>query len=66
MDWHYWEKLREKQPGLEGVTMSGYAMPLDVVKSKEASYLAHLAKPVSLAQLDEAIRKVVHRTRMQP
>ena len=60
------EKLREKQPGLEGITMSGYAMPLDVVRSKEASYLAHLAKPVSLAKLDEVIRKVIHQTRMQP
>ena len=60
------EKLRKTQPDLEGIAVSGYAMPLDVVKSKEAGYLAHLAKPVSLAQLDEAIRKVVHQTRMQP
>jgi PAS domain S-box-containing protein len=59
------EKLRETQPDLEGITVSGYAMPLDVTKSKEAGYVAHLIKPVSPTQLDEAIRKVVHQTRAQ-
>ena len=60
------EKLRETQSDLEGITVSGYAMPLDVVKSKEAGYIAHLTKPVSPAKLDEAIRKVVHQAQMQP
>lgn len=59
------KKLRETQTGLEGIALSSYAMPLDAVKSKEAGYLAHLTKPVSLAKLDDAIRKVVHQTRKQ-
>lgn len=54
------EKLRQTQPDLKGITVSGYAMPLDAAKSKEGGYLAHLTKPVSRAKLDEAIRKVVH------
>jgi PAS domain S-box-containing protein len=52
-------KLRETQPDLEGLVLSGFAMPIDAVKSKEAGYLAHLSKPVGLPQLDEAIRHVV-------
>jgi hypothetical protein len=41
------EKLRETQPDLEGIAVSGNAMPLDVVKSKEAGYLARFTKSVS-------------------
>ena len=40
------------------VVLSGYAQPIDVAKSKEAGYLAHLCKPVSLPQLDEGMLKV--------
>lgn len=54
------EKLRETQPGLVGVTLGGHAMPLDGAKSREAGYLAHLDKPVSIAQMDDVIREVAH------
>jgi PAS domain S-box-containing protein len=59
------EKIRETQPELEGIALSGYAMPRDVIKSKETGYLAHLTKPVSIAQLDVAIRKVVDQIRAE-
>jgi CheY-like chemotaxis protein len=52
------QELRETQPELEGIVLSGYAQPIDVAKSKEAGYLAHLCKPVSLPQLDEGMLKV--------
>ena len=58
-------KLRETQPDLEGISLSGYAMPADVVKSKEAGYLAHLSKPVALPKLDDAIRSVAQHLRSQ-
>lgn len=59
------EKLRETQPGLVGVTLGGHAMPLDGVKSREAGYLAHLNKPVSIAQMDDVIREVAHQLQTQ-
>lgn len=58
-------KLKETQPDLAGIAISGYAMPLDALKSKDAGYLAHLSKPVALPKLDEAIRKVLQQLRRQ-
>ncbi len=59
------EKLRETLPDLEGIVLSGFATPIDAVKSKEAGYLAHLNKPVGLPQIDEAIGRVVQNLRKE-
>jgi signal transduction histidine kinase len=45
--------------GISGIAMSGYGMDEDVRKSREAGFSDHLVKPISFAQLDEAIHRVV-------
>ncbi len=40
----------------ELVAVSGYALPDDLRKAREAGFDRHLAKPVPLAQLDEVLR----------
>jgi CheY-like chemotaxis protein len=41
-----------------GIAMSGYATEEDVRQSHSAGYDEHLTKPVSIQQLEEAIRRV--------
>ena len=45
--------------GISGIAMSGYGMDEDVRRSHEAGFSDHLVKPISFAQLDEAINRVV-------
>ena len=51
--------MRRAYPGLKGIVVSGHAAPADVAASLEAGFAEHLAKPVSLAQLHQAIRNVL-------
>jgi PAS domain S-box-containing protein len=44
--------------GLRGIALSGYGMEEDVRQSLEAGFARHLTKPVSLPQLQAAIRQV--------
>lgn len=41
-----------------GVALSGYGMEADIKRSRAAGFMMHLTKPVSLAELDRALRKV--------
>jgi len=45
--------------GLRGIALTGYGMEEDVERSREAGFARHLTKPVSLEQLESAIRQVV-------
>ncbi len=44
--------------GLPGIALTGYGMDEDVARSHEAGFVCHLTKPVSLEQLETAIREV--------
>ena len=41
-----------------GIALSGYATEEDVRQSQEAGFAVHLAKPVTFAALESAIRRV--------
>jgi CheY-like chemotaxis protein len=42
--------------GLTGIALSGYGMDHDIERSRQCGFTHHLTKPVSLQQLEEAIR----------
>jgi CheY-like chemotaxis protein len=44
-----------------GIAMSGYGMAEDVEQSLEGGFTAHLVKPVTVAQLEQAIAQVKQR-----
>ncbi|HYO29260.1 MAG TPA: ATP-binding protein, partial [Thermomicrobiales bacterium] len=54
-------RLLRDRPVL-GIAMSGYGMEDDIRRSREAGFVEHLVKPVSLPQLREAIRRVAGTT----
>jgi CheY-like chemotaxis protein len=51
-------QLLGKRP-IKGIALSGYAMPEHLQQSREAGFCEHLVKPVSFAQLEAAIGRVV-------
>jgi two-component system, chemotaxis family, CheB/CheR fusion protein len=52
-------ELREKQPDLVGIALSGYGAEEDRVRSEAAGFAAHLTKPVSVVALNRVIAEVV-------
>jgi len=44
--------------GLRGIALTGYGMEEDLERSREVGFARHLTKPVSLEQLESAIRQV--------
>ncbi len=56
-----YELMRElnRRFHLKGIAMSGYGMDDDIRKGRDAGFSEHLVKPVSLAQLRQAIQRVV-------
>jgi CheY-like chemotaxis protein len=53
------ELMREMSAryGLRGIALSGYGMPEDLRKSREAGFERHLTKPVSPQALEAAIQQ---------
>ena len=51
---HLMEKLRDTA-GLRGIALSGYGMEDDLIRCREAGFVAHLVKPVRFADLRRAI-----------
>jgi two-component system CheB/CheR fusion protein len=54
-------------PSLRGVfliALSGYAQPDDLLRAKEAGFDGHLAKPTSLAALEQLLARATPRTPM--
>jgi CheY-like chemotaxis protein len=48
-----------RKTGLKGIALSGYGMQEDVDRCMNAGFAGHLTKPITSAQLREAIRAVV-------
>jgi CheY-like chemotaxis protein len=44
--------------GLRGIALSGRALPEDVDASREAGFVEHLIKPVSMPEVAEAISRI--------
>jgi PAS domain S-box-containing protein len=55
-----YELMRElrAQHHLKGIALSGYGMPLDQARSKQAGFEMHIVKPVSMEMLKEAIQDI--------
>ncbi|MFP5286119.1 MAG: ATP-binding protein [Thermoanaerobaculia bacterium] len=47
--------------GLRGIALSGYGMDEDIQRSREAGFIHHLTKPVTLQMLQEAILQATGR-----
>lgn len=45
--------------GIPGIAVSGYGMERDLRRSREAGFMEHLVKPISLDQLEEAMTRVM-------
>src|SRR5688572_10985035 len=55
--WELMRQLRERGP-VRAVAMSGYGWKEDLEKSRAAGFLAHLLKPLKIADLEAVLRKV--------
>jgi CheY-like chemotaxis protein len=45
---------------VKGIAMSGYGMEEDIKRSEQAGFSDHIVKPLSIAQLERSIRRVVN------
>ena len=54
-------ELRERDPRLLAIALSGYGMPQDFVDSKEAGFVEHFVKPVDMPKLHAAINRLATR-----
>ena len=52
-------ELRQREPSLPAIALSGFGLPKDVVNSKEAGFIEHFVKPVDLQKLHAAIDRLV-------
>ena len=50
--------LRARGSRLPGIALSGYGQEKDVQQARDAGFIAHLTKPVSLPRLEEAIARI--------
>lgn len=48
--------------GLRGIAMTGYGMEQDIQRSRDAGFLYHLTKPVSVQSLDSALTGICAQT----
>lgn len=60
--WELMQALRQRGSSLSGIVLSGYGQDQDLERSREAGFLAHLTKPVSLQSLREAIGSLCAQT----
>jgi CheY-like chemotaxis protein len=51
--------LRQRQPSLVAIAISGYGLPHDALTCKEAGFSEHLLKPINIRELDTALASVV-------
>ncbi|WP_435006554.1 response regulator [Tundrisphaera lichenicola] len=47
-----------------GIALTGYGMEEDILKSREAGFVAHLTKPLDYSKLEMMIRRVTHPDRL--
>jgi two-component system, chemotaxis family, CheB/CheR fusion protein len=57
--WELMRELHSRGVRVPAIAVSGYGQDMDLQKSREAGFAAHLTKPVSLTKLAEAMTKVV-------
>ena len=51
-------QILKVQHAARGIALSGFGMEGDVLRGREVGFLEHLVKPVDVATLDQAIRRV--------
>jgi PAS domain S-box-containing protein len=51
-------ELRQREPKLPAIALSGFGLPKDVVNSKEAGFIEHFVKPVDLQRLHAVINRL--------
>jgi PAS domain S-box-containing protein len=51
-------ELRQREPQLLAIALSGYGMPQDFVNSKEAGFVEHFVKPVDVHKLHTVINRL--------
>jgi signal transduction histidine kinase/ActR/RegA family two-component response regulator len=51
-------RIREQDPAVPGVCMSGFGMESDVQDSRAAGFAEHLIKPIDMQQLHAAVRRL--------
>ena len=56
------QQLKERH-AIPGIALSGFGMEGDIPRGREAGFLEHLVKPVDVATLDQAIRRVARLAR---
>ena len=54
-----------RRHGLKGIAVSGYGMEHDVARSRDAGFVVHLTKPVSMPSLEQALA-TLHATIVNP
>ena len=52
--------------GLHGIAMTGYGMPEDLDRYRQAGFLYQLIKPITIAQLESAIQTALMRRQPPP
>ena len=55
------QELRQRDPRLLAIALSGYGMPQDFVDSKEAGFVEHFVKPVDVNKLHAVINSLAAR-----
>ena len=48
----------QKNGAVKGIALSGYGMEQDVARSRQAGFVAHLTKPISIQSLETALKAV--------
>lgn len=56
--WELFRELRQVQPKLVGIALTGYGYPADVRRSEEVGIQIHLTKPTTMQQIQGAIVKL--------
>ena len=51
-------ELRQREPTLPAIALSGFGLPKDVANSKEAGFIEHFVKPVDLQRLHAVIDRL--------
>jgi CheY-like chemotaxis protein len=49
------QEIRQREPELPAIALSGYGMPQNITSSKEAGFIEHFIKPVDLQKLHAVI-----------
>jgi CheY-like chemotaxis protein len=59
--WKLLRQIREHRPRIPAIAVTGYGRAEEVEASMKAGFQTHLTKPVTIAQVEEAIAKTLGR-----